>query len=484
MENFWFVFLRVVSVLFLVTSVSIAVIIILEKRSPFKTAAWILALVLLPIVGLLFYLFFGQEYRKRKMFSRKGLKDLGQIRKRSTRQLREISQTHQKLSEHLREKENLISLLLNNSHALLTTGNQVKILNDGKNTFEAIFDAIEKARHHVHLEYYIIEDDRIGKRLKDLLIRKSREGIEVRVIVDDVGSWGLKRKFFRELRLAGVEIYPFMEVRFPRLTNRFNYRNHRKIVVIDGKTGFTGGINIAKRYQDGLKGIGRWRDTHIQVEGDAVACLQVIFGADWFFVTKKNLSGKKYFPPLTDAKGIPIQISASGPDTDWETIGQAFFAAIAGAKKSVYVVTPYLMPPQHIHTALIIAKLSNVDIRILIPEKSDARISKWCSFSYVEEFLEASIRIFFYQGGFVHSKVLLVDGKLASVGTANLDFRSLETNFEVNAFIYDEHIVSELTSCFNDDLKSSREISLDEWRRRPWHYKLRESLAHIVSPML
>ena len=484
MENFWFVFLRIVSILFLVTSVAIAVIIILEKRSPFKTAAWILALVLLPVLGLLFYLFFGQEYRKRKMFSRKGLKDLGQIRKRSTRQLRDMSQIHFKLSEQLREKENLISLLLNNSHALLTTGNKLKILNNGDNTFQAIFHAIENARHHIHLEYYIIEDDRIGKKLKELLMRKSREGVEVRVIVDDVGSWGLNRKFFRELRREGIEIFPFMEVRFPRLTNRFNYRNHRKIVVIDGVTGFTGGINFADRYESGLKGIGNWRDTNIQIEGDAVACLQVIFGADWFFVTRKNLSGKKYFPSLSDTKGIPVQISASGPDTDWETIGQAFFAAIAGARKSVYVVTPYLMPPQHIHTALITAKLSNVDIRILIPEKSDARISKWCSFSYVEEFLEAGIKIFFYQAGFVHSKILLVDGKVASVGSANLDFRSLETNFEVNAFIYDEQVVNEFTTYFNDDLKKSREITLEEWRCRPWHYKLRESLAHIVSPML
>jgi len=484
MDSFWLVFLKVVSVLFLVTSIAIAVIIVLEKRSPFKTAAWILALVLLPVFGLLFYLFFGQEYRKRKMFSRKGLRDLGRIRKRSSKQLREINQTHLKLGDHFRDKENLISLLLNNSQSLLTTGNRIKILNDGALTFKALFSAIEAATHHIHLEYYIIENDRTGNELKELLIKKCMEGIEVRVIVDDVGSWGLNRKFFRDLRSAGIEIFPFMEVRFPRLTSRFNYRNHRKIVVIDGKIGFTGGINIADRYQDGLKGIGSWRDTHIQIEGDAVACLQVIFCADWFFVTRKIISGKKYFPPLSESKGVPVQITASGPDTDWETIGQGFFAAISGARKSVFIVTPYLMPPHHIHSALITASLGNVDIKILIPEKSDARISKWCSFSYVEELLEAGIKVYFYQGGFIHSKLLLVDGKVASVGTANLDFRSLETNFEVNAFIYDDQIVGELTMYFIKDLQSSREIKLEEWKKRPWHYKLRESLAHIVSPML
>ena len=478
--DFWTVF----SLLFRVTAIPVAIMIVLEKRSPYKTAAWILVLILIPIFGVFFYLIFGQEYRKRKLFSRKGVKSLGEIRKLSSKQLREIEQTRLNLNEKALEKENIIRLLLNNSNALLTTGNQLKILNNGDETFRAIFQAIKNAKHHIHLEYYILSDDKIGNQLKNLLIEKSRKGIEVRIIIDDVGSWGLREKFISELRDNKIEIYSFMKVRFPRLTSRVNFRNHRKTLVVDGKIGFTGGINIADRYIEGIKKIGHWRDTHLQIEGDAVACLQVVFAADWYFVINENLTGKKYFPPLTEKDGVPVQISASGPDSDWENIGQAFFAAIASAKSKVYIATPYLMPPLPIVSALKTAALSNVDVRILIPEKSDTIIPKWSSFSYVEEFLEAGIRIYFYQPGFIHSKYLLVDDVFSTIGTTNLDFRSLETNFEVNAFIYNEDFSSALEKHFKTDLQNSREIKLDEWKLRPWHFKVRESLAHIVSPML
>jgi cardiolipin synthase A/B len=276
-------------------------------------------------------------------------------------------------------------LLLKNSNALLTTGNKLKILNNASETFEAIFAAIERASHHIHLEYYILEDDKIGNQLKELLIKKSNEGVEIRIIVDDVGSWGLKQKFLNKLRQTGIEIYSFMEVRFPRLTSRVNYRNHRKIVVIDGKIGFTGGINFADRYLKGVKDIGPWRDTHLQIEGDAVNCLQVVFAADWYFVVHENLTGKKYFPPLSETPETPVQISASGPDSDWDSIGQAFFTAISSAKSKIYIASPYLMPPVEIIYALKTAALSNVDVRILMPEKSDSVIPHWSSFSYIEE---------------------------------------------------------------------------------------------------
>ncbi len=480
----WSEFWRIFSLVFLLTAIPVAIMIVLEKRSPYKTAAWILVLILVPIFGVIFYLIFGQEYRKRKLFSRSGIKSLGKIRKLSTKQLREIDQTHLNLEEKILEKSNIIRLLLNNSSALLTTGNKLKILNDGKQTFDAIFKAIFKAKHHIHLEYYIFTDDNIGNQLKDLLIEKSGQGVEVRVIIDDVGSWGLGNKNIKELRDNGVEIYPFMEVRFPRLTSQVNFRNHRKIVIVDGKIGFTGGINVADRYINGIKKIGPWRDTHLQLEGDAVACLQVVFAADWYFVINENLNGRKYFPPFSDAPGTAVQISASGPDSDWENIGQAFFAAIANARKRVYIVTPYLMPPPNIVSALKTTSLSNVDVRIIIPKKSDAIIPRWCSFSYVGELMEAGIRIFFYEAGFIHSKYIIVDDVFSSVGTTNLDFRSLETNFEVNAFIYDEKFTGQLEQTFNTDLKNCQEIDREEWQKRPWHKKLRESLAHIFSPML
>lgn len=478
--DFWSFF----SLLFLVTAIPVAIMIILEKRSPFKTAAWVLALILLPVFGVVFYLFFGQEYRKKKLYSRKGLKSLNRYRQLSFKQLRQFEQSLQKLDPKVREKENIIRLLLKNSNALLTTGNNLQVLNNAEETYNAIFQAFEKAKHHIHLEYYIIEDDKIGNRLKNLLIEKSRQGVEVRIIIDDVGSWSLGKKFIGELRNNGVEIYSFMEVRFPRLTSRVNYRNHRKIVVIDGKTGFTGGINFADRYLKGVKEIGPWRDTHLKIEGDAVGCLQMVFSADWYFVIHENLTGRKYFPILKETNGTPVQISASGPDSDWDSISQAFFLALAGAKSRVYIASPYLMPPLEIIYALKTAALSNVDVRILMPEKSDSVIPHWSSFSYIEELLEAGVRVFFYQTGFIHSKYLIVDNVFSTVGTTNLDFRSLETNFEVNAFIYDEAFTAELENQFKTDLKNSRELKLEEWKQRKWHFKLRESLAHLVSPLL
>ncbi|HKI87978.1 MAG TPA: cardiolipin synthase [Draconibacterium sp.] len=480
----WNEFWRIFSLVFLITAIPVAIMIVLEKRSPYKTIAWILMLVLLPIFGVIFYLFFGQEYRKRKLFSRRGIKSLGKIRSLSSKQLRNFNQTNLHISSVVYGKENIIRLLLNNSDALLTTGNRLKILSGGKDTFQAIFDAIKKAKHHIHLEYYIFSDDKIGNQLKSLLIEKSREGVEVRVIIDDVGSWSLKKNFINELKENGVAIYPFMEVRFPRLTSRVNFRNHRKIAIIDGQIGFTGGINIADRYLEGVKKVGPWRDTHLQIEGDAVACLQVVFAADWYYVINENLTGDPYFPPFTEAPGVPVQISASGPDSDWESIGQAIFAAIANASKKIYITTPYLMLPVQIDYALKTAALSNVDVRIIIPEKSDAIIPKWSSFSFVEELLEAGVKIHFYQAGFIHSKYIIVDDVFSTVGTTNLDFRSLETNFEINAFIYDENFTRELMKTFNVDLENSREIKLREWRHRPWHWKFRESLAHIASPML
>lgn len=469
--------------IFLITAIPVALMIILEKRSPFKTAAWILILILIPIFGMIFYLVFGQEYRKRKMFSRRGIKSLKTMRRLSAEQLKNIEQNKLISLAGLHNQAHLIRLLLNNSDSLLTTGNTLHLLKDGQQTFDHIFVAIEKARHHIHLEYYIFADDKIGNKLKELLIKKRQEGVEVRIIVDDVGSWGLTRKFFRDLLANDIEIYPFMEVRFPRFTSRVNYRNHRKIIVIDGKMGFIGGINIADRYIEGIKGLGHWRDTHLQVGGDAATTLQVIFAADWYFITKQNLYGHKYFPPLSDAPGVPVQISASGPDYSWKSIEQAFFAAITTARKKIYIVSPYLMPPPELKTALKTAALSQVDVRIIIPEKSDAVISQWCSFSYVEELLEAGVRIYFYQKGFIHSKYLLVDDCISSIGTSNFDFRSFETNFEANAFIYQKEFTGEVEEHFLSDLQHCREVRYREWRKRPTLDKIRESLAHIISPM-
>ncbi len=473
-----------VTILYFLTVVFIAILIILENRNPVKTISWILVLVLLPFAGIVIYLFFGQEYRKNKMYSRKGLKNLERLRKLTLEQLDNLPNNHFQISERLYSKKRLINLLLANSNAVLTSNNSVQVLRNGAETFSEIFQTIERAKHHIHLEYYIVEDDVIGNYLRELLIRKAQEGVEVRFIYDDVGSWELKRKWLRTMSDAGVKVDCFMRVRYPMLTSKVNYRNHRKILVVDGDTAFVGGLNFADRYQDGVPGIGPWRDTHLKIIGGGATALQIIFMADWYFVSKEILKGEKYFNPFVSGNGKLVQISASGPDSDWESIGQAYFSAIASAIEYVYISSPYLMPPADIVTALKTSALGGIDVRIIVPGLSDAVTAKWGTNSYIEELLEAGIKIYFYKAGFIHSKVIVVDGIFSSVGTANLDFRSLETNFEVNAMIYDEEIAGILTSQFLEDQEKSQEILLVEWIKRPRINKIKESFARILSPML
>ena len=482
--DIWSLMPSLVTVLYFLTVIFIAVLIILENRNPVKTISWILVLVLLPFVGIVIYLFFGQEYRKTKMYSRKGLKDLEKLRKLTLVQLDNLPKNNFQISERLYSKKRLINLLLSNSNAILTNNNEVKVLHNGDETFPEIFRAIEQARHHVHLEYYIVEDDTIGNYLRELLIRKALQGVEIRFIYDDVGSWELKRKFIRSMLDAGVKVDCFMRVRYPMLTSKVNYRNHRKILVVDGETAFVGGLNFADRYQNGLPGIGPWRDTHLKVTGGGATALQIIFMADWYFVSKEIFRGVQYFKPFESGKGKLVQISASGPDSDWESIGQAYFSSIASATDFVYIATPYLMPTADIMTALKTSALGGIDVRIIVPGLSDAIFPKWGTNSYIQELLEAGVKIYFYMAGFTHSKVIVVDGIFSSVGTANLDFRSLETNFEVNAMIYDEEIAHILTTQFLEDQSKSEAIVLKEWRKRPRINKIKESFARILSPML
>jgi len=473
-----------VTILYFLTVVFIAILIILENRNPQKTISWILVLVLLPFIGIVIYLFFGQEYRKTKMYSRKGLKDLEKLRKLTLEQLDKLPVNQFQISDKLYSKKRMMNLLLSNSNAILTNNNKIQILRNGAETFPEIFRVMEQAKHHIHLEYYIIENDRIGNYLRELLIRKATEGVEVRLIFDDVGSWELKKKFIRSMSDAGVKVDCFMKVRFPMLTSRVNYRNHRKILVVDGETAFVGGLNFADRYQDGVPGIGPWRDTHLKVIGGGATALQIIFMADWYFVSKEILKGEVYLKPFESGNEKLVQMAASGPDSDWESIGQAYFAAIASATDYVYISTPYLMPTDDIVTALKTSALGGIDIRIIVPGLSDAITPKWGTNSYIEELLEAGVKIYFYKAGFTHSKVIIADGVFSSVGTANLDFRSLETNFEVNAMVYDEEIAGILANQFLEDQDKSELIILEEWQKRPRMNKIKESFARIISPML
>ena len=453
-----------------------------ENRDPEITVAWVLSLTLMPLVGLVLYLNFGRNFRKVKIFSRKGLTDLVRIEEISQNQIEDLGSITSNESDYLL-KSNIIKLLLNNSKAILTAKNEVKILQNGEATFSAILKELSDAKHHIHMEYYIYEDDGIGNTIKDLLIEKAQQGLEVRLIIDAIGSWGLSKRFLRELKQNGVKLAVFMPVRFPLVANKINYRNHRKIIVIDGKTGFVGGLNIADRYIHGTPELGVWRDTHLKVQGDAVYSLQAVFITDWYFTSKKYLRGQQYFPVHSIENELLVQITSSGPDSDWSNIMQAYFTAITTAEKHIYISTPYFLPNESILTALKTAALSGVDVKLILPGNSDVRSTWYGSISYVEELLRAGVDVYIYQKGFNHGKIMMVDGVFTSIGTANMDGRSFNKNFEVNALIYNRNVADEMRESFMQDIADSDKIHLQEFLMRPRKQKIKESLCRVLGPL-
>lgn len=459
-------------------------IILLDNRNPIKTISWIMVLVLLPFLGIILYIYFGRNYRKMKIFTKKELIDAGSFHKASARYELDLEKLHQYASHRVCTKLNLMKLLYNNSKATLTINNQVRVMNNGQETFDRIIEAVSSAKHHIHLEYYIIEDDTIGNKIKDLLIQKVGEGVEVRLIYDDLGSWSLSKKYLADLQLAGVQLYSFMPVRSYRFSNKINYRNHRKILVVDSRIGFVGGVNIADRYVKGRNNSGFWRDTHLMIQGEAVLSLQAIFAMDWYFMSAQLLSEELYFIKHPVEGNVLMQIAASGPDSDWSSIMQTFFAAIATATDFVYISTPYFLPNESIMVALRTAALSGVDVRILLPDQNDSYFTNWGSRSYLEDLLEAGIKVYFYTKGFTHSKLMMVDDVFCTVGTSNMDIRSFDQNFEVNALIYDINTTGILKEAFFEDLGHSYRLSLEDHIKRPAYDKLRESVARLFSPVL
>ena len=480
-------FLNIETLLWLLYSIVVIIVIgyiIHEKREPVKALAWITVIALIPVTGLVLYVMVGRNHRKKKIFNHKEIKDLEQLERLSNEQLKNLnSQTEIKNEVIIRHKD-IITLLLNNNKSLLTSKNRVTILNNGKQTFSSLLASLNSAKESIHLEYYIFENDRIGSKIAKILMDKARSGVEVRFIYDDVGSWGLSPSFIHKLKKAGVKVGCFMPVVFPWLTSKINYRNHRKIVVIDGAVAFTGGLNIADRYLRRGK-LGLWRDTHLKIEGEAALMLQAVFITDWYFLHNKELLIQpKYFPSTEITDGVALQIASSGPDSDWASIMQAFFAAITSAKSHIYISSPYFLPNQAILTALKVAALSGIDVRIMIPSRSDSKIVYWATRSYIGELLSAGIKIYLYKAGFNHSKLIMIDGEFSSVGSANMDIRSFEDNFEVSALIYDIDITTQLETSFLKDLTKCEVATYQWWKSRTKLHAAYESLARLLSPLL
>lgn len=471
-------------IIYPVTVLFIILLIVLENRDPTKTITWILVLVLLPFIGIILYLFFGRNFRKIRALSKKARSDLEQIENLRGLHFIDLKNKNYYNDPLIKSKSDIITLLVNNSKAYLTEHNELSILHNGSEAFPVIKQELEAAKDHIHFAFYIIEDDGIGNEIKEILMKKAREGVEVRLIYDGVGSWTLSNRYINDLRRSGVSIHPFRPVNFPFLTSKVNYRNHRKIIVVDGQIGFLGGINISDKYLYGDKHLGFWRDTHLKLAGDAVSSLQTVFLTDWYFVSGVYLKDQRYFPPHDIKEQKLVQIVASGPDSEWASIMQAYFAAITTARNHIYITTPYFTPNRSILTALKTAALSGKDVRMLLPSKSDAPMLFWNSMSYVQELLQAGVRVYLYKKGFNHSKVLTVDSVFSSIGSANMDIRSFDQNLEVNALIYNEEASKQMEEKFFEDLEESVELDLATFYQRAFHRKLRESIARVFSPLL
>lgn len=451
------------------------VIVLLDNRNPVKTMAWVLVLVFLPVVGLAFYFFFGRNTRKERLISKKGFSRL------SKRPMAEY-QAQEALGDFTGRNQ-LIPFFHRVSNALPFEGNDVQVFTDGYSMYQELFRRIAKAKHHIHLEFYIFENDAVGRLLRDLLIDKAREGVSVRLLYDDVGCWDVNPMFYDEMLCEGIEVRSFLKVRFPQFTSKVNYRNHRKLAIIDGKVGFIGGMNIALRY---LKGVpwGVWRDTHICLKGKAVYGIQTAFLTDWFAVDRTLLTSAQYFPKMDTVGTSVAQIVTSDPVGEWHDIMLGLVKAISCAQRYIYVETPYFLPTEQVMAAFQTAALSGVDVRLMIPKKADAFITHKGTMSYLDELMKSGVKVYFYRAGFLHSKLWVADDEWASVGSTNLDFRSFEHNFEANAFFYDEKAVCTMKEIFLEDMKKCMTLSQKIWDKRSFKNKIVESVVRLLAPLL
>jgi len=464
--------------LYAYTLISTISVLLLENRNPAKSLSWVLVLLFIPVLGMFFYLLLGQDYRKKKIISQKSI--------RSVTDRPVASFDINKLDTTLMNENqlNLIKLLYKNSESAGYAFNKIDVLSDGESTFKAVFEAIRNAKDHIHIEFFIFDDDIISNQLRELLIQKSREGVRVRMIYDYWGSFDLSKKYLKSLKDAGVYFRPFLPFRWRiSRSSKINYRNHRKLIVVDGITGFTGGLNIADRYLYG-NSLGKWRDTFVRMEGSVVHGLQLLFMVDWFFVDRKLIDGPEYFPEPKKFEQNMVQLVNSGPDSDWEAIMQGIASAISSSTKYIYIHSPYFMPTEVIASSLQMAALSGVDVRLMIPARSDSRLSDASTSSYLGRALEAGIRVFRYNKGFLHSKAIVIDDFISIVGSCNLDERSFMQNFEANAFIYDPDTAIKLRELYVNDILNCEELDLEVWTNRKRRQKLKESFARLFSPLM
>lgn len=460
-------------------------IIFLSRKNPSTTWAWVLVLMFIPVLGFILYLFLGQDIRRIKIFTQKEKDDIKKLKARFWNLLSEESS---KLTHPAIEMDkDLMRLHLNNSYSVFTQNNRIQVLKNGQEKFAALLKALKSARHHIHMEYYIIRDDEIGREVRDILAAKARDGVEVRLLYDGMGCLALPKKYVKPIMEAGGETAVFFPPFLPHINIRLNYRNHRKITIVDGETAFVGGLNLGDEYLGASPKYGFWRDTHFMVEGNAVDFLQLRFLTDWEFAAKTSLPfHEKYFPvkqKTTGEKGI--QIISSGPDSKWDAIHQGYFKMITNAEKNIYIQTAYFVPDDSLMEALKTAALSGVDVRIMIPGKRDHPFVHWASTSYLSELLDSGVKAYIYDyDRFMHVKAVIVDGRIASIGSANFDLRSFIYNFEINAVLYDSEVASQLEQHFREDMTHCIELTRQLYEKRSYLVRFKESVSRLISPLL
>lgn len=471
----------IISIFSTLTVVSISLAIFMENRNPSTTMAWILLLALIPVVGLVFYFLFGQNVFKRRKYDKKAQRDLMAYERIENDALR----MHQDWSSFNSSQRKLLGMSQRLARTPISFTSETRVLTNGEETFGTLLLELRQAQHHIHMEYYIFRDDEIGTRIQQILIEKARLGVKVRFMYDAVGSLQLSKRFLNELSNAGVKVAAYGTSR-TFFSSRVNYRNHRKIVVIDGDVGFMGGLNVGDEYLSRSKTYGFWRDTHMLVRGEAVRTMQIIFLQDWMHTTGERILEQDYLSPqlrYTSGEGA-VQIIASGPDNERRSLKNIFFAMITAAEKSVWIATPYFIPDEDIYTALRVAALSGLDVRLLFPGKPDKWIPFLASHSYFPMLLEAGVQIYEYEKGFIHSKLLIIDGEIATIGTANMDMRSFHLNFEVNALLLKTESVQRIVSDFERDLQSTSLIIHEKFMNKKFLVRLLESGARLMSPLL
>ena len=464
----------------LINIISAMSLIFIERKEPTTTWAWLIILLIFPGVGFLIYLLFGQNLSRQKIFREKKIAD-----KLKATELKNNNHTSEEESYQNENFKDLVLMHYNNSGAKYTIGNEINIYTNGEVKFEKLIDDIRNAKDFIHIQYYIFRFDDLGETIINELRKKSLEGVEVRVLFDAMGSRSIDRKTFKYINDAGIKIAVFFPALFKHINLRLNYRNHRKIVVIDGEIGYVGGFNVGNEYINRGKKFKFWRDTHTRIRGAAVAELNKRFILDWDYASNENIKDiGRYFPKSKIYGDIGVQIVASGPDHTEEYIKNGYLKIINNAKKYVYIQTPYLVPDEPMLEALKLAALSGVDVRILVPGSPDHFFMEWMLSANIGVMIDYGIKIYRYQKGFVHSKTIVADGEVCSIGTANLDIRSFKLNFEVNAFIYGEKIAKEQEEIFYKDQEESILVIREEYEKRTRGLKIKESLIRLVAPIL